>query len=172
VRSISFRTDFFFVITGLERSIGQPAKYFHLTSVHTPSLVCLFSSVYELQLSGKVSFLYTSWRAEINGFAIIFFFKAGLSATEALLFVQKADGNEAMNRSGVFRRYSQFRDGRELVEDDERGGRPESTRTEANIAAVADLVKDGPSNRIKNVSRIFEHPQDCSCRDSERGFWK
>jgi hypothetical protein len=28
-----------------------------------------------------------------------------------------------------------------LVEDDERGGRPKSNRTEVNIAAVADLVK-------------------------------
>jgi hypothetical protein len=37
--------------------------------------------------------------------------------------------------------YSQFQDGRELV-DDERGGRPKSTQTEVNIAAVADLVKN------------------------------
>jgi hypothetical protein len=28
------------------------------------------------------------------------------------------------------------------VEDDERGGRPKSTRTEVNLAAVADLVKN------------------------------
>jgi len=28
------------------------------------------------------------------------------------------------------------------------------------------------SNRIKNDSRIFEHPQDCSSPDSERGFGK
>jgi len=31
---------------------------------------------------------------------------------------------------------------RELVEDDERSGSPKSTRTEVNIAAVADLVKN------------------------------
>ena len=46
----------------------------------------------------------------------------------------------------VFRWYSRFRDRRELVEDDKRGGRPKSTRTEiteVNIAAVADLVKNG-----------------------------
>jgi len=55
--------------------------------------------------------------------------------------VQKAYENEAVNRSKVFRFYSRFRDRRELVEDDERGGRPKSTRTEVNIAAVADLVK-------------------------------
>jgi hypothetical protein len=35
-----------------------------------------------------------------------------------------------------------FRDERELVEDDERGGRPKSTRSGVNIGAVAaDLVK-------------------------------
>jgi len=71
-----------------------------------------------------------------------FCFKAGLSATETLLLVQKAYGNEALNRSNAFSWYSLFRDGSELVEDDERGGRLKSTRTEANIAAVADLVKN------------------------------
>jgi len=72
-----------------------------------------------------------------------FCFKAGLSATEALVLVQKAYGNEALNRSNAFRWYSLFRDGRELVEDEERDDRPKSTRTEVNIAAVADLVKNG-----------------------------
>jgi len=74
--------------------------------------------------------------------AIKFCFEDGLSATETLVLVQTAYGNEALNRSNVFRWYSQFRDGRELVEDDERGGRPESTRTEVNTAVVAYLVKN------------------------------
>jgi len=56
--------------------------------------------------------------------------------------VQKGYRNEALNRSNVFRWYSPFRDEKELVEDDKRGGRPKSTRTEVNIAAVADLVKN------------------------------
>jgi len=55
--------------------------------------------------------------------------------------VQKAYGNDPLNRSNVFRWYSRFRDGRELVED-EKCGRPKTTRTEVNIAAVADLVKN------------------------------
>ena len=42
----------------------------------------------------------------------------------------------------MLRWYSRFRDGRELAEGDERDGRPKSTRTEVNIAAVADLVKN------------------------------
>ena len=57
-----------------------------------------------------------------QGVAIKFCFKAGLSATERLELVQKA-----LNGSNAFRRYSRFRDGRELVEDDERAGRPKST---------------------------------------------
>ena len=74
--------------------------------------------------------------------AIKFCFKAGLSATETLALVQKAYGNESVNRTKVFGWQSRFREGRELVEDDERGGRPKSTRTEVNIAAVADFVKN------------------------------
>jgi hypothetical protein len=77
-----------------------------------------------------------------QGVAVEFCFKAGLYATETLVLVQKAYGNEAQNRSNVFRWYFRFRDGRDLVEDDERGGRPKSTRAEVNIAAVADLVKN------------------------------
>jgi hypothetical protein len=75
--------------------------------------------------------------------AIKFCFKAGLSATETLVLVQKVYGNEALNRSNFLRWYSRFREGRELVEDDEGGGRPKSTRTEVNIAAAAaDLVEN------------------------------
>ena len=61
--------------------------------------------------------------------------------TETLVLVQKAYGNEAVNWSNVFRWYSQFRDGRKLVED-ERGGYPKLTQTEVNIAAVAVIVKN------------------------------
>ena len=54
---------------------------------------------------------------------------------------EKACGNEAVNRSNIFRWYFRFWEGRELVEDDETGGLPKSTRTEVNIAAVADLAR-------------------------------
>jgi len=83
--------------------------------------------------------------------AIKFYFKAGLSATGTLILVQKAYGNEDLNRSQVFRWHSQFRDERELVEDDERGGHPKSIRSEVSITAIANLVKnDGriPSRMI------------------------
>jgi len=81
--------------------------------------------------------------------AIKFCFKAGLPATETLVLVQKAYENEALNQSYDVRWYSRFRDGMELIEDKKRGGHPKSTRTEVNIAAVADLVKN--DRRIASI---------------------
>ena len=46
-----------------------------------------------------------------------------MPVAKTLVLVQKANGNEAQNWSNIFRWYSQFWEGRELV-DDERGGRP------------------------------------------------
>jgi hypothetical protein len=85
-----------------------------------------------------------------QSFVIKFYFKTRLSATKTLVLVQKAYGDEALNQSNVFRWNSPFRDGTELVEVDERGGRPKSTRTKVNIAAVSNLIKTLPSNCIKN----------------------
>jgi hypothetical protein len=51
-------------------------------------------------------------------------------------------GNKAPNQSNIFRWYSRFRYGRELVEIDKRGGRPKSPLTEVNIAAVVHIVKN------------------------------
>jgi hypothetical protein len=102
--------------------------------------------------------------------AIKFCFKAGLSATETLVLAQKADGNEALNRSNVFRWYSPFRDGREQGEDGERDGRQKSTRIEVNIAAVADLVKNDRRIASRMIAESLNIPKTSS--DSERGFGK
>ena len=69
-------------------------------------------------------------------------YKACLSVTETLLLAQEACGNVTLNRSNFFMWYSRFQDGRGLVGDDERSGRPQSTRTEVNIVAVADSVEN------------------------------
>jgi hypothetical protein len=96
--------------------------------------------------------------------AIQFCFKAGLSATETLVLVQKADGNKALNRSNVFRMYSRFRDGRELVEDNERGGRPKSDRTEVNIAAGTDMVKNDRRIASRMIAESLNIPKTVGLR--------
>jgi hypothetical protein len=61
--------------------------------------------------------------------AIKFCFKAGLFATETLVLVQKAYGNEALNQSNILGGIHDFEmDG--MAEDDESVGRPKSTQTE------------------------------------------
>jgi hypothetical protein len=97
--------------------------------------------------------------AEMKRIAIKFCFKAGLSATETIVLVQKAYGNVALNRSKFFRLFSRLRDGRELVEDDERGGRPKSARTEAHIAAVADLVKNELRIALRMIANSLNFPK-------------
>ena len=86
--------------------------------------------------------------------------------------MQKAYGNEALNRSNVFRWYSQFRDGKELVEDDERRGHPKSTRTEVNIAAVADLVKYDRQIASKMIAKSLNIPKTVVLWILIRGFGK
>jgi hypothetical protein len=73
--------------------------------------------------------------------------------------VQKAYGNEVLNRSKVCRWYSRFRDGRELVEDDESGGRTKLIRTEVNIVAVADLVKNDHRIATRMIAEFFNIPK-------------
>ena len=73
--------------------------------------------------------------------------------------MQKAYGNEALHRSNLFRWYSRFREGREVVEDDKRGGRPKSTRTEVNIAVVADLVKNDHRIASKMIAESLNIPK-------------
>jgi len=82
-----------------------------------------------------------------------------VSASETLVVVQKAYGNESLNRSNVFRWYFRFRDGRELVEEDEGGGRPKSTRSEVNIAAVADLVKNDRWIALRMIAESLNNPR-------------
>jgi len=95
---------------------------------------------------------------------IKFCFKAGLSATGTPVLVQKAYGREAVNRSKVFRWYSRFRDGGELVEDDERGGRPKSTRTAGNIVNVADLVKNDRRIASRMIAESLNIPKTAVLR--------
>jgi len=95
--------------------------------------------------------------------AIKFCFKAGLSVTETLVLVQKAYGKKVLNRSNVFRWYSRFWDRMELVEDDERGGRPKLTWTEVNSAAVADLVKNDHRIASRMTAESLNIPKTVSC---------
>jgi hypothetical protein len=99
--------------------------------------------------------------------AIKFRFKACLSVT---VLVQKADGNEALNRSNIFRRYSRFRDGTELAEDDERGGCPKSARTEVNVADDDDLVQNDGRIASRTTEESLSIPKTVVLRILKKDF--
>jgi hypothetical protein len=142
VRSILFRSNF---LNGRSRKIYRPTHQLSTINqhpfTHGVSFVCLWEFK-SYNLCCKVSFLYTSWVAEMNReLPLKFCFKVSLSSTETLVLVQKAYGNEALNWPNIFRWYSRFREGWELVEDKKSGGSPNSNITDVNIATVVDLVK-------------------------------
>ncbi|GFS72983.1 histone-lysine N-methyltransferase SETMAR [Nephila pilipes] len=58
-----------------------------------------------------------------------------------------------MSRSRVFEWFARFRDGREVTDDDEKCGRPRSSRTDENVERVQALVR---SDRRMTIEMIAE----------------
>ena len=58
-----------------------------------------------------------------------------------------------------------------MVENNKRDGRPKSTRTEVNIASVADLAKNDHRIASRMIAESLNIPKT-SFSDSERGFGK
>lgn len=56
--------------------------------------------------------------------------KLGKTGTETLSMVQQAFGDSAMSRSKVFEWHKRFKEGRTLLEDDPRHGRPSTSITD------------------------------------------
>ena len=74
--------------------------------------------------------------------AIKFCCKVDFSGTKTVELIQKAYGGAVSSRTTIFEWHKRFREGRESVKDDERSGRPTTSRTDDNIAAVDNMVKE------------------------------
>ncbi|XP_018607673.2 protein GVQW3-like [Scleropages formosus] len=77
----------------------------------------------------------------------------GKSATETLQMLQQAHGDQALSRSVVFAWHRRFREGRESLGDDDRSGRPVSSRTEENIRAVQRIVRENQAHTIDSIAK-------------------
>ena len=71
--------------------------------------------------------------------AIKFCCKVDFSATKT---ATGSEGDAALSRTTIFEWHKWFREGRESVKDDECSGRPTTSRTDDNIAAVDKMVKE------------------------------
>jgi hypothetical protein len=149
------------------RSIYQPTHQTLSTNIrsHTELLLFIFDSVRVITcLISQFSLHVMDGRNEHSWHK--FCFKDSLSATEILVLAQKAYRNKALNQSNDFMGYLRFLDERELVEDDDRGGSPKSTRH----CCCWWFSQKWSSNRIKNDSRIFEHPKTVVLRTVKEDF--
>nr|CAH7718403.1 unnamed protein product [Callosobruchus chinensis] len=70
-----------------------------------------------------------------------FLVKLGKSPSECFQLLKEVFGDNCMSRTRVFEWHKRFSEGREEVEDDERTGRPVTSRIEENIKKVNEIVR-------------------------------
>jgi len=66
--------------------------------------------------------------------------RLGKTPTQTLPLIKEAYKNEVLSKAQVFRWHSEFRNGRESVEDLERCGHPSTATSDKSIAKVRDLL--------------------------------
>jgi len=79
--------------------------------------------------------------------------EVGHNATETFQKLQQAYGEDVLSRAQVFRWFKAFSEGRKLIEDEPRSGRPSTSKNDENIAKVRNLVR---SDRRMTLRMIGE----------------
>ncbi|KAG5322109.1 SETMR methyltransferase, partial [Acromyrmex heyeri] len=85
--------------------------------------------------------------------------KLGKSASETFRLMQQVYGSQCLGRTAVFEWHKRFLEGREILEDDKKSGRPILVRTPEMIEKVRDFVANDRNASLKmmeealNISR-------------------
>jgi hypothetical protein len=66
-------------------------------------------------------------------------------------------GDSAMKKTAVYKRVRRFSEGRESVTDEERSGRPATSRTEENIAKVRQIVRENQVSENSSCKPTGHH---------------
>ena len=85
---------------------------------------------------------------------IKFCVKLGKSATETFEMLRQAFHDHALGRTQVFEWHARFKSGRESVEDDERSGRPVTSRTPENVNKISELIHEDRRQTINELSAL------------------
>jgi hypothetical protein len=93
--------------------------------------------------------------------AIKFCCKVDFSAKKSVELIQKAYGDAALSRTAMFEWHKRFREGRDSVTDDERSGRPTTSRHNGQRRSKGDVSVN---------SRYTRHPENCGSTDFKRRF--
>ena len=67
--------------------------------------------------------------------------KLGKSTTEMYDLLKKVYGDECLSRTQVFEWFKRFKEGREEIGDNQRPGHPSTSKTDANIEKVSEIVQ-------------------------------
>uniref|UniRef100_A0A8C3CRQ0 Mos1 transposase HTH domain-containing protein n=1 Tax=Cairina moschata TaxID=8855 RepID=A0A8C3CRQ0_CAIMO len=92
-------------------------------------------------------------------YAIKFCVKLGKMGKETHDMIKEAYGDAAMGRLGVFEWHKLFREGRERVEDDDRSGRPSTSKTNENVSRVKNLQNCDRRMSIRMIADDLSIPQ-------------
>jgi len=69
------------------------------------------------------------------------FLKLRKYATETYDLLKKVYDDECLSRTQVFGWFERFKEGREMIGDDQRPGRPSTSKINANIEKVGEIVR-------------------------------
>ena len=61
-------------------------------------------------------------------------------------------GDSAMKKTAVYKWVKRFSEGRESVTDEERSGRPATSRTEENIAIVRQILHENRQLTVRSIA--------------------
>jgi len=63
-------------------------------------------------------------------------------------------GDNAMKKTAVYKWVKRFSEGRESVTDEERSGRPATSRTEENIANVRPILRENRRLTVRSIAEL------------------
>src|SRR5215469_14507845 len=104
--------------------------------------------------------------------SIKFCCKVDFSATKTVELIQKAYGDAALSGTTIFEWHKRLREGRESVKDDERSGRPTTSRTDDNIAAVDKMIKEDRNVTSRLIADTLGIPKTVGLRILRDDFKK
>lgn len=83
---------------------------------------------------------------------IKFCVKNGFNGARTLEMLEKCFGNNSLKKTVVYQWHERFKSGRESIEDDERNGRPSTSKTDENIDKVTKMLVNNRKLTIREIA--------------------
>jgi len=80
-----------------------------------------------------------------------------------MLMLVQVYGDNAMKKTAVYKWVKLFSEGRESVTEEERSGRPATSRTEENIANVRQIVRENHRLTVRSIAEQANIDRETNC---------